>query len=235
MTKKTTPQIDDAFRLNILKTIINHASETLIIRESKLDAKTPRHHLYRDGKPVKKGKQTTLRAMASSMLGAGGVIVPSQTLALAAEAEYKGPVSGVANESWILYSTPSSLAHEFGHAFLSFSGAPFSHRTTIPKSAGVKDPSGKIFEGTTDVFIRKIVSEKFAKLELLDPQALHFSPTARRSWPEPPDFKPTFKGTWLEFEAKYPGAKVSQETRGRGRKKKRILKVCVPKKGEMCP
>lgn len=234
MKTPTTGGFEDPFRIRILKTIIDH-SETLRIRSFDLDKKVTPHELFKNGKLDKKGVSPTLREL-SWPLGAGGVTIPSESLALAVDASYSGPVTGVTNESWIFYSTPTSLAHEFGHAFLLFSGASWKHGQKVPKKAGVITPEGKEekgvpFEGEVDVFISKFVAEKFAELVLFDPQALHFSPTVIRQWPEPPDFKPTFMGTWLQFEAKYPGATVKQEKR----KGKRVLKICVPKSGEICP
>jgi hypothetical protein len=233
MKSKSPAKIDDPFRFNIMKTIIDH-SETLLIRGFKLDDKVTAHELYKNGKVDKKGLRPTLRAMGGTVLGAGGVTLPSASLGLAIDPKYTGHITGVANQSWIFYSTPTSLAHEYGHAFLFFSGAPWRHKRKIPKTAGIKTPGGKPFVDSVDVFISKFVAEKYAKLVLFDPKALHFSPTVIRKWPEPPDYKLTFTGTWLEFLAKYPGATVSQKIIGKGKRKRRRLMVCIPKPGEIC-
>jgi hypothetical protein len=115
---------------------------------------------------------------------------------------------------------------------LLFSGTQWKHGRQVPKSARVLDPEGNIFEGTVNQFIGEFTAEKFAEITLFDPDALHFSPTVVRNWSEPPDFKPTFKGTWLAFIAKYPGATAIQKTQGEGKQKKRLLWICVPQKGK---
>jgi len=229
-------KIDDSFRFNILKTIINNPTETLLIRGFGLDENVTAHQLYKNGKLDKVKVSPTLRAMGGTLVGAGGVTIPSANLALATDNNYSGPVTGIANESWIFYSTPTSLAHEFGHALLLFSGTSWRHGKDIPSTAGILTPEGKPYGGPVNVFIDEFVAEKYAQLVLLDPEALHFSPTVVRKWPEPPDYKLTFTGTWLQFLAKYPGAEVSQKAiELKGGKKERQLRVCIPKRGENCP
>jgi len=230
------PTPEDEFRVNMLKAFINHPTESLLIRAYPMDTSLPTHELWKNGKKVgDTDKSFTMRTISGNILGAGGVTIPSKPLAVASDPNYSGSVTSEPNQSWILYTTPQSLAHEFGHAFLLFSGAAWTHGKKVSKSAGVLDPSGKVFEGEVDKFIGEYASEKFASLPVFDPGALHFSPTVIRNWPEPPDFKPTFRGTWLEFEAKYPGAKVSEEKQKVGKQTRRVLRVCVPKPGEICP
>lgn len=226
-------RVDDPFRFNILKVIIGHTSETLLIRGIELSTPTPIHNLYRNGRESMQGKTTPLGRMTNSILGAGGLMVPSVNLALSSDQKYTGPVSPIPNESWILYANPASLAHEFAHAFLLFSGTVSAHGEKIPKAADIKEPGGKVFEGNVDFFIEEFVDERIS--DRFDPEALHFSPTAIRKWPEPPYFNLTFTGTWLEFLAKYPGATAKQKIGGEGKNAKRQLEICVPKKGELCP
>ncbi len=234
MKSATPSEIEDAFRFNILKTIITHPTETLLIQHFALDQKVTPHQLFKDGKLDKTNVKISLREMAGNILGAGGVTIPSPGLALASDSSYTGPVTGIANESWIFYSTPTSLAHEFGHAFLLFSGTSLKHTDVVPSSANILTPEGTIYEGPVIDFITGFVEEKYAELPLFDPDALHFSPTRVREWPEP-DSKVPFKGTWLQFLAKHPGAKVSQKVTLKKGKKERSFQVCVPKKGEICP
>ena len=232
MTTPVPAKVEDAFRVNILKTIISNPTQTLLIRGFGLDEKVTPHRLFKDGKPGATSVSPTLRQMGRG--GAAGVTIPSESLALGAEADYSGSVTSVPDESWIFYSSPGSLAHEFGHAFLLFSGTAWEHRRKIPKAAGTRTPEGAPFEGETDVFIRTFLEEKFAELEILDPGALHVSPTVIRKWPEPPGFRLSFTGTWLQFLAKYPGSTLKQEVTTVKGRKMRKLKVCVPKPGEIC-
>ena len=233
MTTTKPSAMDDAFRVSIMKKFID-AKELLIIRGFKLDDKVTPHVLYKSGKEDKKGVAPTLRQMGSTALGAGGVTLPSPGLALAVDGSYSGPCTGVSGESWIFYSSATSLAHEFGHAFLLFSGTSWEHRKNIPKSAGVLDPGGQPYAGPVNDYIKDFVSEFYVEPPAIEPDALHFSPTAVRTWPEPPDNKFTFKGTYLEFIKKYPGATVHEEDVGTGKHKTKQLKICVPKAGEVC-
>jgi hypothetical protein len=227
---ETSGPLDDPFRVAILRSIMAHPEEALV-RFSDMDAALPAHELFKDGKPLGPAPQPTLRQLGKSALGAGGVTIPSRSLALQ-DALYSGPVTGVPNQSWILYSTPESLAHEFGHLYLLFSGAPWEHGKAISKTAGVKAPSGSAYEGPVNEFIGQDVAE--VVVDILDPQSPHFSPTVVRQWPEPPDFKPTFTGTWLEFLAKYPGSKAKEKRVETPRGTRRTLEICVPSAGQIC-
>jgi len=235
MKISTPTKVDDPFRFNILKMIIGNSSETLLIRGFSLDEKVTPHRLFKNGKKLSKTVNPTLREMSRDFLGAGGVTIPSESLALAGNSSYNGPVTGVTNKSWIFYSTPTSLAHEFGHAFLLFSGTAWMHGGIVPETAGVTTPEGTTFTGAVDIFISKFTEEKYAELVLTDPEALHFSPTVIRKWPELPDYKLTFEGTWLQFLKKYPGSTAKQEFVLKNGKRIRRFKICIPQVGQFCP
>jgi len=222
-------KLDDPFRFNILKTIIADTSETLLVRAIGMDTNAPPHDLFKDGKLKASKVSISLRAMGRTILGAGGVTIPSKGRALASDILYSGPVTPNPNESWILYSETWALAHEFGHAFLLFSGASWEHEDTVAAKSGIRTPAGATYAGGVNEFIRDYVEEQTT--DVLTPESgLHFSPTAVRKWWEPPP-STGFTGTWLQFKDKHPGAKVSVETvRG-----KKVLHVCVPGPGEICP
>ena len=222
MKSPASAKIEDAFRLNILKHIINAPNEQLIIQKYGFTEPLPAHPFFIKGKFFKQARNTNI---ANESRSAGGLTIPSQSLALKAENDYTGNVTGVTNESWIFYVQPSNLAHEFGHAFLAFSGAPSAHSKFISKSIGILTPEGKPFEGTTDEFIKNFVEEKFGN-ELYR-KKFHFSPTSVRTWPEPPNYKTVFTGTWLQFLAKYPGSSFRVGKQGK-------LKVCGPEIHEQC-
>lgn len=226
-------KFEDAFRFRLITSIINHPIERLIIRGYGLDQEVQAHDLYENGKVNRTGIKPTLHQLGKG--GAMGVTIPSVSLALKSNANYTGPVTGHTNESWIFYSSSASLAHEFGHAFLFFLGAPAGHSKMIPKGAKVPSPEGEEYEGSVNAYIQQYVEEQFTEVVLIDPGALHVSPTAVRKWPEPPNYKLTFTGTWIEFKKRYPGAMLKQEVQVRKGKKYRKLMVCIPKSGEICP
>jgi hypothetical protein len=221
--KKKIKTIDDQFRFDIIKSIINH-SETLRIRGYDPDKEVKEHDIYKNGKLKKSGVKKKLREMGSTVLGAAGVTIPSKTVALGANPNYTGPVTSVANESWIFYAKPQSLAHEFGHIFLMMSGTPGGHGDFIPKSAGIKAPDGSDFEGDVNFFIEEFMEQRFTMPPLIDPKASHFSPTTVNNWPLGKG--KTFKGTWLEFKKNNPGATYSKGKKG--------IEICIPDKGNFC-
>lgn len=218
--KQTPANLDDKFRFNMLKKIVDDPSEKLLVKQVTLT--TSMNIVERDVAPsaaqaggapdyIPEAAPTHMQEFPSSItlatLKAGGITIPSKTLALK-DPGYIGFFTGVANESWICYFEAHALAHEFGHAFLLFSGAPFQHGQQVPASAGITGPSGTDFTKGVSEFITNFVEEL---TEITDPQRLHTSPTRKQVWREP-----TPKGiwvkstpmTWLEYKAKWPLARI---------------------------
>jgi len=228
-----TAKLVDAFRINMIKTIIDDPSETLLVRGLGMDDPAPAHNLFKAGKVAIKLATTPLRSMGGTILGAAGVTVPSEARALGIDSHFSGPATPKPNESWILYSEPWALAHEFGHAFLMFSGASWQHGGEIGPKPPISEPGGAAYTGGVNDYIRGFVEEQLT--DVLTPESgLHFSPTAVRDWPERPPSK-GFRGTWLQFLAKHPGAKVTAKTVVEKEKTKMVPQVCVPGPGEICP
>jgi len=207
---------DDTFRVGLIREIINSSSEILLLRLS-MSSNSPPHDLYRNGQLVSRNLTTPLSAMAHGM--ASGVHIPDRALALA-HPGYTGPVSRVANRSYVAYQDPLSLGHElFGHHYLAIKGSPFGHGSTVPATANIRNPDGTIYSGPTNRFISEFTEEKRYGLRAgrrggpLISWRVHFSPTRILSWPTPQGG--TIRVTYLQFKRRYPRAIIT--VRGRRR------------------
>lgn len=236
----------DAFRFNILKTIVDEPAETALVQQIKSADPIPKHPNLTSGKEDPTPVDTSLAklsALQSKATGSPGLVrgitIPSKSMALKGSATFSGDVTGVAGETWVLHESPAFLAHELGHTFLLFSGKPSMSGATLKTSDAVATPTGKAFVGGVEQFLDEYVNEQPGSALDLDPKGPHFSPTAVRDWNYAPPGKPPskFRGTFLEFRAKaradgFDDPVVTSKKDPKDNKVK--IAYCIPPTGGVC-